>query len=117
MQCVIKEMYGEYFCGYVKLPGRAAKRYNSYDRWNKLTDVHGGWTYFDGEWLGFDCSHGFDLKKGQIDDEYGTHDLFQRSYKDIDFVTRELNLASKQILKQCVFVKRKRVKGPHYNVK
>jgi len=99
----------KHLCGYIYIPfGHPdyGKTYNELygESYDAAPDVHGGWTYsHDGgdddggkfTIFGFDCAHATDLSpglyermpKGWSDDE---------TYKDIAFVTEQLENAAKQ---------------------
>jgi hypothetical protein len=69
LTCVIKLMYGAYYCGYVRIPKKfKLKKSKTYWR----LEAHGGVTFsgklklhsgatLRGTWIGFDCIHFWDM--------------------------------------------------------
>ncbi len=88
-----------HLCGYVALPTDHPLIDKGSDEFYQF-EVHGGVTWnnsFEDEvspyWVGFDCAHSGDLLPG-MKSSIWSHDW----YRDIDYVTAQCELLSKQIL-------------------
>lgn len=122
---IVRNHHGS-LCGYVGVPKTHPafeKDYNDVD--DEIAEVHGGLTYSrfcqedDSEeegichvvepgeddhiwWLGFDCGHAWDLapamshRMRQLHPEYREIE-FEQSYRDIDFVRREIAVLAEQL--------------------
>lgn len=95
--CEIKRQ-GElgHLCGYVTLP--KGHKFNGLHYDEIPVSVHGGLTYANnlenGEWvIGFDCAHSGDL----IPSFFNEKIQWKGTYKNIDFVKKEISKLIKQI--------------------
>ena len=99
----------KHLCGYIYIPFGHPDYGKSYNElygllWDDAPDVHGGWTFsHDGgdddggkyTKFGFDCAHAGDLSPGLYERmPKGWSDA--ETYKDIAFVTEQLENAAKQ---------------------
>lgn len=107
--CLIVRNHGGALCGYVGVsPGHPWYRQHYHD---VDASPHGGLTYSDscqgaichvpapGEpdnvwWLGFDCAHSGDLSPGML--ALGFRSMEYASYRDINYVRREVNKLAEQ---------------------
>lgn len=101
----------KHLCGYIYIPfghpdyGKTYNElYESDENWDAAPQVHGGWTYSrdggddDGgkfTIFGFDCAHAGDLSPG-ISDLLPERLRKDETYRDIAFVTEQLENAAKQ---------------------
>ena len=101
----------KHLCGYIYIPfghpdyGKTyTELYESDENWDDAPDVHGGWTFsHDGgdddggkfTIFGFDCAHAGDLSPG-ISDLLPERLRKDETYRDIAFVTEQLENAAKQ---------------------
>ncbi|WP_075510288.1 hypothetical protein [Mycobacterium ostraviense] len=77
--------------GYVKIPAGHHWHGLDYDAIN--VDVHGGLTYADGDWIGFDTAHCGDIWPGTPD--YGGPKSWDRYWDDEQVATETRSLARK----------------------
>ena len=95
--CRIERMPMGHLCGYVRIPEAHPWYLKSYSELDAVgVDAHGGLTFSGrlmdagGYWIGFDCAHSGDLipSTRYLDSE--------RTYKNIAYVTKELEHLTKQ---------------------
>lgn len=106
-------VFGGYFCGYCQLPENHPWIGKEFDI---DSDVHGGITFNrqkeDGHWVGFDCSHSFDIvpcmiefnKKIREESKLKHPNLFKspfwdHTYKNIDYVIAECKKLAREIIR------------------
>ena len=101
----------KHLCGYIFIPfghPDCGKDYNelyeSDENWDAAPQVHGGWTFSNdggdadgGRYtkFGFDCGHAGDLSPG-LREITGAREDLGEVYRDIAFVTEQLENAAKQ---------------------
>lgn len=101
----------KHLCGYIYIPfghpdyGKTYNElYESDENWDAAPDVHGGWTFSNdggdddgGRYtkFGFDCGHAGDLSPG-LREITGEREDLGEVYRDIAFVTEQLENAAKQ---------------------
>lgn len=122
LDCLIRRGPSGALCGYVGVPaGHLAHGADIYDWESDLLDginVHGGLTYAapcDGDqeagichvpqpgepddvyWLGFDCSHAFDLRPSSVGKGYPFSPGPDETYRDFEYVRSEVTSLAAQL--------------------
>ncbi len=107
--CEEEHYSGGSLCGYVRIPPHS-KWYRSEEL--DFLDCHGGITlnHAKGEhWIGFDCAHSNDIvpsieknkllhPKTALEEYFKDFPIFQRTYKDLEFVIDQCRLIVDQLL-------------------
>lgn len=88
---------GGYLCGYVTLPKSHPDYGKSYEEELDI-DVHGGLTYGSDGKYGFDCAHLGDMSP--FSEEQYCYDLIATEYRDMEYVTQEVNNMADQFYKR-----------------
>lgn len=121
IKCLILRNESGALCGYCELP--EGHKYYAKDYEEILYLAHGGLTFsgnrkqfgLDGFWIGFDCSHSFDItpeceiflqesrtrlmnKMPALKKMLESSPIFNRTYKNIAFVEQECKQLAKQII-------------------
>ncbi len=105
IKCVAFRNWMGVWCGYVALPKGHAWEGKGYD--NISASVHGGLTFSgtrrgdqgDDQWIGFDCGHTWDITPKFLAMNIPVMDDLGATYKDLDFVTKEVDSLARQVIK------------------
>lgn len=102
----LDHLFGGHLCGYVKIPEDHPFFQYTWDQWSELDiDVHGGITFCQNGWIGFDCAHTNDVtpsllksKSEWLEDVFPSLSSFpDPTYKDLEFVKGELKDLTMQL--------------------
>jgi hypothetical protein len=89
---------GGYLCGYVTIPKSHPDYGKDYEESDIDIEVHGGLTYGREGKYGFDCAHLGDMRP--FSEEEYQFDYIAAEYRDVEYVTNEVNSMAYQFYKR-----------------
>ena len=89
---------GGYLCGYVTIPESHPDYGKDYEESDIDIDVHGGLTYRRDGKYGFNCAHLGDMRP--FSEQRYDFDNIAAEYRDMEYVTREVNSMADQFYKR-----------------